>query len=92
MLIVSYDITNNKLRTRLSKFLEKYGYRLQYSIFQIKNSNRILKLLKVEIEHKFSKQFSNSDSIMIFKFSKSSTDKIIKFGYAKNMDGDIVVM
>ena len=92
MLIVSYDIENDKLRTKFSKFLEKYGYRLQYSVFQIKNSNRILNLIISEIKHKFEKQFSETDSIMIFKYSKASTDKIIKFGYAKNMDDDIIFM
>jgi CRISPR-associated protein Cas2 len=43
MLIVSYDISNDKIRTRFAKFLSKFGYRLQYSIFEIKNSKRILR-------------------------------------------------
>lgn len=90
MLVVSYDIKSDKLRTRFSKFLGKYGYRLQYSVFEIKNSDRILWVIIEEIRHKFEKEFSNSDSIMIFKYSKASTDKIIKFGYAKNMDNDII--
>lgn len=92
MLIISYDIKNDKLRTQFSKLLEKYGYRLQYSVFQIKNSNRILDLIITEIRHRFEKQFSKTDSIMIFRYSKASTDKIIKFGYAKNMDDDIIFM
>lgn len=92
MLVVSYDIKNDKLRTKFSKFLEKYGYRLQYSVFEIKNSKRILNLIVTEIEHKFAKLFSKADSIIIFSYSKASTDKIIKFGYAKNMDDDIIFM
>lgn len=90
MLIITYDISDTKLRTKFSRLLEKYGYRLQYSVFQIKNSDRILRLIEAEINHRFSKKFSNSDSVIIFKFSKSSTDKIIKFGYAKNNDCDII--
>lgn len=90
MLVISYDIQDDKLRTKFSKFLKKYGYRLQYSVFEIKNSKRILGIIIEEIRHKFEKQFSNSDSIMIFQYSKASTDKIIKFGYAKNMDDDII--
>ena len=43
MLIISYDISNDKLRTKFSKFLCKFGYRLQYSVFEIKNSKRILR-------------------------------------------------
>lgn len=92
MLIVSYDIKSDKLRTKFSKFLKQYGYRLQYSVFQLKNSERILRMVEKEVRHRFEKQFSNVDSVMIFKFSSSSVDKMVKFGYAKNMDDDIVFM
>ena len=43
MLLVSYDISDDKLRTHFAKFLSKYGYRLQYSIFEISNSPKICK-------------------------------------------------
>lgn len=92
MLIVTYDISSDKLRTQFSKFLEKHGYRLQYSVFKIKQSARILRILKKEISHRFEKKFSNTDSVMIFQFSKSSIDKLIKFGFAKDLDEDIIVM
>jgi CRISPR-associated protein Cas2 len=31
--LVAYDITENKVRNRLSKYLSKYGVRLQKSVF-----------------------------------------------------------
>lgn len=31
--LVAYDITENKIRNRLSKYLSKYGVRLQKSVF-----------------------------------------------------------
>jgi CRISPR-associated protein Cas2 len=92
MLIISYDISNDKLRSQVSKLLGKYGYRLQYSLFKIKNSKRILRLIETEIKHRFEKRFGNEDSVLIFKYSKSSADKMIKFGFAKNMDTDIIIM
>lgn len=92
MLLVTYDIQNDKLRTQFSKVLKKYGYRLQYSVFKIKNSKRILNLITTEIKSRFEKRFSNSDSILIFKFSQTSVDKMVKFGYAKDMDEDIIFM
>ena len=71
MLIVSYDISSNKLRFRFSKFLEKYGRRLQYSVRELKNSDRILAIVLLEIEKKFAKRFAkrfeNTDSILIFE-------------------------
>ena len=42
MIIISYDISDNKKRTKFAKYLSKFGYRLQYSVFQIENSERIL--------------------------------------------------
>lgn len=90
MLIVSYDISDSKLRTRFSKFLSKFGYRLQYSIFEIKNSDRILAIIEAEIRSKFANQFGQRDSVIIFRLSKQC--KITKYGYAKNDDDDLIVI
>ena len=88
MLIISYDIENTKLRTRFSTFIKKYGYRLQYSVYEIKNSDRILKNIIIEIENNFSKSFGESDSVMIFKMS-SSCEKIT-YGYQRHADTDFL--
>ncbi len=90
MLLVTYDISNDKLRTKFSKFLEKYGYRLQYSIFQIKNSEKILANIRAEIEGKFAKKFTGEDSILIIPISGVNEEKIEKYGYAKYMDEDVI--
>lgn len=70
MLLVTYGISNDKLRTQFSKFLSRHGYRLQYSIFQIKNSEKILANIRAEIEGKFAKRFTGSDSILIIPISE----------------------
>lgn len=33
--LVAFDITDNRTRTKLVKMLEKYGERVQYSVFEI---------------------------------------------------------
>ncbi len=88
MLIVSYDISDNKLRGRLAGFLSKFGYRLQYSVFQIRNSDRVLNNIITEIEGNFARYFTQTDSVIIFILSK--TCKEIKFGYAKNDDEELI--
>ena len=88
MLIVSYDIENTKLRTKFSTFLKKYGYRLQYSVYEIKNSERILKNIIIEIENNFSKSFGESDSVMIFRMS--ATCEKIAYGYQRHADTDFL--
>lgn len=79
MLIVTYDIHNDKLRTKFSKFLKKYWRRLQYSVFEIKNSERIINIVKREIEEKFEKNFTWADSILILPFTKVDKEKIIRY-------------
>lgn len=66
----------------------KFGYRLQYSVFKIENSDRLLSIVSSEIENRFSKQFSQSDSVYIFKLSTSC--QVTKYGYSKNEDSDII--
>ena len=89
MIIVSYDISNDKLRRQFSKFISKFGYRLQYSVFEIKNSEHILDNIRIEIKNNFEERFSDEDSILIFQLSK--TCKIERYGYAKH-DGDDVLI
>lgn len=89
MILVSYDISDNKLRGKFANFLSKFGYRLQYSVFKIDNSERLLNIVTNEIENRFSKKFSQSDSIYIFKLSASC--EVIKYGYAKNEDESIII-
>ena len=59
MLLVSYDISDDKLRTKFAKFLKKFGYRLQYSVFQVTNSQRVLENITAEINNTFGKKFGN---------------------------------
>jgi len=90
MLLVSYDISNDKLRTKFSKYLSKFGGRLQYSLFEIKNSDRVLQNIQVKIDTYFGKRFEQTDSVMIFELS--NTCKITKYGYAKNDDETIIII
>lgn len=90
MLIISYDIKNDKLRTRFSKFIKKYGHRLQYSVFEIDNSKRILDNIKREITNTFEQHFEQTDSVMIIETSENC--KITKWGYAKNDDSSVIIV
>jgi len=65
---ISYDITNNKLRSKIEKTLKNYGLRIQYSIFQcvagpeqiIKISNALKNVLNIHNRH-----VTESDSIIV---------------------------
>jgi len=89
MIIITYDIENDRLRTRFNKFIISYGRRLQFSVYEISNSKRILEIIQLEIKEKFEKEFRQNDSIIIFQLNDSV--KILRFGYAKNEEDDLVL-
>lgn len=90
MILISYDIQNDKLRTRFSKYLQKFGYRLQYSVYEITNSKRMLANIMAEITNNFEKRFSETDSVIVIETSENC--KITKWGYAKNDEDDIIIV
>ncbi len=90
MLIIAYDISDDKLRSRFAKLLSKHGYRLQYSLFEIKNSQRILNNIMVDIATDFEPEFDQRDSIIILNLSKQC--KITRYGYAKNDDEELIIV
>lgn len=90
MIIVSYDISDDKKRTKFSKYLSRFGHRIQYSVFEIDNSQRILDNIMADIENKFMKSFNQEDSIYIFNLSSSC--KVTRYGFAKNEERDLKII
>lgn len=87
MLVVSYDIGDTKLRTRFSKMLTKNGaVRLQYSVYEVNNTNRLLENLMLKIDQ-FAGKFTGADSVIVFDVSGV---KLRKYGNAIHRDVDIV--
>lgn len=88
MLVISYDISDNKLRTRFSKMLTKNGaIRLQFSVYEVNNTQRQIDNLIVKIETKFTPQFTGADSVMIFE---TNINNIRKYGNAIHRDKDLL--
>ena len=92
MLIITYDISNDKTRTKFAKFLQKHGRRLQYSVFELKNSERILNLVLREIEKKYAPKFEITDSILIFPINPKCAGKIYRFGFPVQEEKDLVII
>lgn len=90
MVIISYDIKDDKLRTKFNKYIRKFGGRLQYSVYEIKNSDTVLDNIILEIKSNFEKKFSEEDSIMIMKLSKYCD--IMRFGYAKHDTDEMIIV
>ncbi len=90
MIIISYDFSSNKTRTKFSKFIKKFGNKIQFSVYQIKNSKRLLDMILTEIDHTYKPIFENSDSILIFQLCEVCEKKIIRYGSASHEDKDVV--
>ena len=90
MVVVSYDISNDKLRTKFAKYLSRFGHRLQYSVFEIDNSEKIVNNIANDLKNKYEKSFSQEDSVIIFKLSSSC--EVLRFGYAKNDEKDFIII
>lgn len=87
MLVISYDISDTKIRNKFAKMLTKNGaIRLQYSVYEVNNTNRVIENLKLKIDE-FAKNFEGGDSVMLFEVSSI---KLKKYGNAIHRDMDIV--
>jgi CRISPR-associated protein Cas2 len=92
MLIVSYDISVTKIRTKFAKFLKQYGRRLQYSVREIDQSPRVRELILAEIEHNFMKKFANTDSVLLFPVCEWCQSKTVRYGYSITEEDDVVIV
>lgn len=87
MIIISYDIQDDKIRARFSKMLTKNGaFRLQLSVYEINNTSRVMDVLLLKIEQ-FSKHFTGADSVIIFDVNSI---KLRKYGNSIHRDKDVV--
>jgi len=91
MILLSYDISSDKVRTKFAKFLNQFGRRMQYSVYEIRNSPRVLQNILDEIELTYRKRFTGADSVVIFQICEGDKKKIRRYGYAENEEKDVVI-
>ncbi len=85
---ITYDMSDDKLRSQFSRYIRKYARRVQYSVYEINNSERIIANVLAEIEGKFEPKFWPTDSIMLIPISGPNEEKIVRYGYLKNEELD----
>lgn len=71
--VVSYDIVDDKRRNRLSKLLENYGSRVQYSVFECILDGAKLKEMKEEVLKIIDK---NEDSVRFYAICEGCLKKL----------------
>jgi CRISPR-associated protein Cas2 len=81
--IVSYDISNDKLRNRVSDVLEGYGFRVQESVFECQfNPDDLGKVV-----NRLENLITNNDNIRIYPLCKDCIKKALEIGKTKLVAG-----
>lgn len=85
--LVTYDISDDRKRTEVSKCLSKYGVRVQLSCFEIEcKEEEIMKFLK-EVEKKIDPSI---DSIYVFPVTKNAERSIYEIGVGRDFSGKVI--
>jgi CRISPR-associated protein Cas2 len=71
--IITYDIPDDRCRTKVAKILEGYGKRVQYSVFECDISDKLLKELKSKLRKKVDME---KDSIRFYSISYHTRGQI----------------
>jgi CRISPR-associated protein Cas2 len=84
--LCSFDISDNKKRTKMVKFLKKIGYRLQKSVFIIYPEEKI----KEKIFDFFKKIKDKNDKLGLFFICENCQKKINHLPKIKEQDYEII--
>lgn len=76
--VVSYDISDNKRRSKIAKIMEGYGYRVQYSVFECELDRKKLAELMQRLRPLVNKKAE--ESIRIYPLSAESEKKLKVIG------------
>ena len=75
-LAVAYDISEDRIRTRVYKILEKYGAWKQYSVFELE----IDEVQRVEMEDEIKAQIDAGDRVRIYQLCDRCVKNIKDLG------------
>lgn len=86
LVVVIYDVSNDKRRTRIGKVLESYGFRVQRSAFECLLTKRGYEKMVKRLENIIAKD----DMMRIYKLTKNADVRI--WGKVKETKEDDVVI
>lgn len=75
-LVVTYDISKDKIRNRVFRILEGYGAWKQYSVFELE----ITDVQRVQLEEKIRNTIETHDRVRIYELCARCIGKITELG------------
>ncbi|PJB59957.1 MAG: CRISPR-associated endonuclease Cas2 [Bacteroidetes bacterium CG_4_9_14_3_um_filter_41_19] len=86
---IMYDIENNKVRTAISKYLEKNGcLRVQKSIFFVETERKVYNQIHSDLKH-IQELYDNHDSIFLVPVSTDQVRSMKIIG--QSIDFDLII-
>lgn len=79
-ILISYDVSDNRKRLRLMKFLKNYGTRVQKSVFECNLSSEIYKKIKAKAEGIINRR---KDRIRYYRMCGLCHDKVEISGWGE---------
>lgn len=80
--VISYDISSDRIKRKVSEILEDYGKRVQYSVFECNLDNRRLKQLYKKLTYATNEM--QEGSIRFYPLCASYNEKIMTIGIDDN--------
>ncbi len=77
IILLTYDISNNKIRTRIHKFLKEFGFNTQKSVFECDIDEIALKKIRRFCKNNLDHE---TDSVRIYKVCSGCIRKVIISG------------
>lgn len=76
--VISYDISDTKRRTKIARLLEGYGYRVQLSVFECDVDAR--QLLKIQRELRRLVRGELAESVRFYPLEADSAERVVVIG------------
>lgn len=81
-ILISYDISDNKKRTKVAGLLKDHGKRVQYSVFECHLDAKMLNNLTALLEP----FVSGDDSIRIYQICETCLKKTVQLGRYESVE------
>ena len=73
-LLITYDISSDKRRNKIDKLLSSYGFRVNYSVFELEVTKSKYRVIIETLED----MMSERDSVRIYHHDKATVPKSIE--------------
>lgn len=83
--LISYDISDNRRRAKVARYLLDFGQRVQYSVFEVSEKKQTIEEIFAHLQTLI---LPESDSIRIYILCRSCQDEIKSLGKGRDYELD----